>query len=365
MTTIRYIEWAASVLFGTAVILGISRLTDKIQKLWLKVLIFILKFILMTGLALLLIAYASPFLWKYNYPLSGIYIALLADCICDIVMAAVSLFRKKQKFSFRAVVFCIITLLVSVYGTVNSQIIRKDHREFSSAKLKQPHTFVFLSDLHYGSSQRTDTIEKALDEIRDLHPEFVVLGGDICDEHTEKDEMELIFRQLGSLETPVYYIYGNHDRQDRGHYVGGKKYSEDELAAAIENSGITILQDDVTQIGTDLVLIGREDSSRPARAAVKDLPEWSSDAYVICTDHSPYMNEDILAEGADLQLSGHTHAGQYFPLKYVYTLAGLSVYDTYRIGDTDLYVSPGIGGWYMPFRNEAQCSYTVIELKPE
>ena len=119
-------------MFGFLILLGISFLCEKIKKKWLKVLIFFVKFILMTGLALALIAFASPFLWKFNYPLLGIYAGLLADCICDVLMAVYSLFRKKRTFAFRTAVLGIITVLVSAYGTVNSQIIRKDRLQVTS-----------------------------------------------------------------------------------------------------------------------------------------------------------------------------------------------------------------------------------------
>ena len=190
MTMVKYAEWIASGLFGAAVVLCIGFLTEKVHSRWLKALIFLLKLVLMTGLALLLIAFAGPFLWKYNYPLSGIYAALLSDCICDVLLAFRSLFRKERSFALRAKVFGAAALLVFAYGTVNSQIIRKDHLEISSPKLQQEHTFVFLSDLHYGSSQRQETVTGALKEIEELRPEFILLGGDLTDEHTEKSEME-------------------------------------------------------------------------------------------------------------------------------------------------------------------------------
>lgn len=367
MTAPGYLKWMASALFGFVLMLALRRLSDKVKKQWIRVLIFFVKFFGMTVLALRLIAFASPFLWKYSYPLLGIYVALLADCMTDVIAAVCALFKKERTTgrTFRTSVLSALTLVLFAYGTINSAVIRQDRLQFRSDKIKEPHMFVFLADLHYGSSQTRNTVEKALKEIKALHPDFVILGGDICDEHTEKEEMEWIFRQFGSLETPVYYIYGNHDRQERGDYIGGKKYSEKEIADAISDSGITILPDDAAVIGDDLVLLGREDVSHESRKAVKDLPELPAGAFVICADHTPYQNEDILETGADLQLSGHTHAGQYFPVKHIYRLLGLNVYGTYTIGNTELYVSPGIAGWYMPFRNEAHCSYAVVELMPE
>lgn len=127
-------------------------------------------------------------------------------------------------------------------------------------------------------------------------------------------------------------------------------------------SGVIIVKDEVLQIEDDLVLVGREDVSNLTRIPLKDLAKREEGTYVIWTDHSPYQNEEIREANADLQLSGHTHAGQIFPIRWLYTLAGLNVVYTYRIADTDLYVSPGIGNWYYPFRNETHCSYAMIDL---
>jgi len=78
-----------------------------------------------------------------------------------------------------------------------------------------------------------------------------------------------------------------------------------------------------------------------------------------------YAPEDTAASGADLQLSGHTHAGQLFPLRLIYNLTGYDAYGFYQHGDTTTYVSAGASGWNFPFRTEAQCQYDVIEFQPE
>ena len=89
----------------------------------------------------------------------------------------------------------------------------------------------------------------------------------------------------------------------------------------------------------------------------------SYNAYVLMVDHAPYVTQDIIDSGADLQLSGHAHAGQLFPLQGVYRLAGYDAYGFFRHGDTDLYVSAGASGWSFPFRTEAGCHYEVITLE--
>ena len=360
----KYIEWALSILSAFLVVYLLNIAVSRKDDWRLKIVVFIIKVLAFAGLAFLLIALAHPILWKYGYPFAGLYVVLLADCLCDLVMFVIALFTRKGYKTVRLIVSIIVTLIVVLYGTINSQIIRKNEITYYSSKLNSEHRFVFISDLHYGSSQRQDTIEKALSEINALKPEFVLLGGDITDEKTSRENMEWIFNKLGSLDTKVFYIYGNHDRQDRGDYVGGRKYTEQELEDAIVNNGLIILKDDYTIIN-ELVILGREDISRPDRVPLPDLKKLPDNKYVICVDHSPYQNEEIREMKADLQLSGHTHAGQFFPLHLVYSLAGLNVVNDYRFDDTDLFVSPGIGGWFYPYRNEANCQYEVVRLIPE
>lgn len=127
---------------------------------------------------------------------------------------------------------------------------------------------------------------------------------------------------------PTYYIYGNHDRQIKADArAKGRQYTEQELAETITKNGITILRDGYPFFAEDLVLMGREDYSAVAgRKKVEDLPALPSTAYVVNVDHSPYQYDDIVKTGADLQLSGHTHDGQYFLLGIGYSLFVKNVY---------------------------------------
>ena len=113
------------------------------------------------------------------------------------------------------------------------------------------------------------------------------------------------------------------------------------------------------------MLLGREDSDCDRRISVDMLKQRPNNKYVITLDHSPYSYDDITATGADLQLSGHVHAGQLFPLREVYPLTVQNIYGDYRYGDTELYVSAGFSGWCFPLRSEAHCHYEVINLKKD
>lgn len=176
--------------------------------------------------------------------------------------------------------------------------------------------------------------------------------------------MEEICKMLGELGAPVYFIYGNHDLQLSASDVGGRTYSDDELKNAIESNGIIILRDEYVTIDDDLVILGRDDFSSDKKS-VEDLPEIPSERYFITVDHAPYQYDDIVKTGADLQLSGHVHAAQLFPLSILYTFKVDNIYGSYRMGSTDIYVSSGFSVWAFPFRTEAHCNYEVIILKPD
>ena len=316
---------------------------------------------------MLLIAFAPKTIWNHEYLYVALYMALIPDILNDIFLFIISLFRKKkinEKKHF--LIVSVFTLVFFVYSVLNMQMISGKYHEIRSSKLKNEYTLVFFADLHYGSSQSKDTVDKALDEIGSLKPDMLVLGGDITDENTTREEMEYLYKKISSLDIPTYFVYGNHDRQERGDLIGGQKYTEKQLEEAITGNDIKILYEDYVKINDDLIIMGREDPSHPLdRKEVKDLPKTDKDSYFIVIDHTPYQNEDIIELKADLQLSGHTHAGQIFPVQTIYRIIGLNTCGDYKVGDTHLYISPGIAGWYFPLRSEAHSNYEVFELKPE
>ena len=70
-----------------------------------------------------------------------------------------------------------------------------------------------------------------------------------------------------------------------------------------------------------------------------------------------------VAAGVDLQISGHTHAGQLWPFDYAIRLDQPAVQGLSRHGDTQLYVTAGAGYWGPPMRIGARPEVTVVELR--
>ena len=364
MDTLHYIKWFFWAAAMFALLQAVQIPVRKTNSHLLKLFVWVIKLVLMIALAFALIAFAAPIFWRHGYPFAALYIALLADVLCDPLKAVLYGFRKKTDQKISLLLSLLSMAAVLIYGTVNMERVVPSRHVYTSGKLKQSYTAVFVSDLHIGSSQSEAVVEKAFNEIRELHPDFILLGGDISDEQSRNDEMKWTYEQLGKMDVPVYYIYGNHDRQPRSAYMYGPTYSRDELADTITDNGLIILQDELVKIGDDLYLLGREDTSEITRKDVNELEKAPEDAYVLVVDHSPYEDGDIIAYGADLQISGHTHAGQFFPLRMIYDMLNYHAYGDYQIGSTKLLVSAGISGWGYPFRNEAHSSYDVIELRP-
>lgn len=199
-----------------------------------------------------------------------------------------------------------------------------------------------------------------------VHPDFIVLGGDVTDEGTSRESMIKVFEELGTLNSTygTYFIYGNHDRQPKvGDYRDGTKpYSNDELVSVIKKNNIKILEDDSVVINNDIVLVGRKDAGHGndiKRASIFDLV--NDNKFVLVLDHQT-LDECNVSKVADLMISGHTHGGQIFPYGLVTDLSGKPNYGLYSYGTMKEIVSSGFCGWGIPLRNECPCEYVVVKV---
>lgn len=252
------------------------------------------------------------------------------------------------------------------WGFRNMGQIRAVEYTVTSEKLDSGYDVVFLSDVHYGTIQSPEVLRRAVEEINARQPDVVILGGDIVEEGTSKEAMEEAFRVLGNLKSTygTCYIYGNHDRQ-RYLPASSRAYTEEELEQALAGNGIEILCDRYITLEEDFVLAGREDVGEAfGRISAGDLLGGADrERFLLVADHQPTGVEENASEGVDLQLSGHTHAGQIFPAGYLIELFGGLTYGLYREGDCQVIVSSGAAGWGFPVRTQGRCEYVVVHLR--
>lgn len=321
------------------------------------------------AVACAVIVLAGPVFFRPVQPVMVIiYAVLLTDAAADVLYGVYLAVRKRERrFAVSKAVSLLLGVLFFAYGTVNMQIVRPDEHTYTSPKLTRTHKIVFVADLHVGSAQNFSTTAKMIDDIRNEQPDAVILGGDITDDYTEKAEMEETYRLFGSIGAPVYFIFGNHEVVQHEKYMkNGLHYTEDELVQTMQKNGITVLADEYAVLADDLLLLGREDAAVPTlRRDIGTLKNPAPEKYLIVVDHQPTRAKDNLAAGTDLQLSGHTHAGQLFPNGLFLSFFSYTRGD-YDLGDgRTLFVSPGACGWRVPFRTESHCRYEVVTLQPE
>ena len=361
-----YLIWAVLFLAAELLItLGWLLLAKKQLKPAFRITICVAKLLVAVGCAALVMA-GPVFLRPVQPFLVALYAALWADGVADLVYSIFCLASKKErKAKMQKVLGIALGVLFFVYGTVNMQLVSPHYHTYTSAKLQGEHKFVFVADLHVGSAQNFSTTEKTIAAIGAEKPDFVILGGDITDDYTTKEEMEQTYKCFGELGVPVYFIFGNHEVVQHAKYIkGGLPYTEKELTDAIEQNGIQILKDEYVEIAPDLLLLGREDAAAgDARADKNDIPNPAPEKFLLTADHQP-LEKDNLWLGTDLQVSGHTHAGQLFPLGTLFGVVAHN-YGDYHFDDATLLVSSGASGWRVPFRTQAHSQFDVITLKPQ
>ncbi|MFO7923708.1 MAG: metallophosphoesterase [Bacteroidales bacterium] len=218
-----------------------------------------------------------------------------------------------------------------------------------------------VSDIHLGSLTPNNRVGKLVKKINSLSPDIILVAGDMLDE----DVGPVIHRDLGSsiknLSAPlgVYGITGNHE------YIGGIS----KAAQYLTSHGVNLIRDSVIKINDSFYLAGREDLnierfSGKKRISVEELlKDTGDDLPVILLDHQPFNLEKSAAAGADLQLSGHTHHGQIWPLNFitraVYTISrGFGEVDGMKV-----YVSNGVGTWGPPMRLGSRPEIVLITIR--
>lgn len=275
-----------------------------------------------------------------------------------------------EKFKYAVfMVTCISVSLIILTGFINALSPKVKTIDLSIEKYagnRQGLNIAMASDIHMGILVGPRRTKKMATLINNLKPDIVVFAGDMVDEELAPVLRFDLGRELKKISAPlgVYAVTGNHE------YIGGAEKAKKYL----ENHGVTMLNDTMIHIDNSFYLAGREDrtSIRFGNKKRKELDELLNGADlnkpVIMLDHQPFGLNEVAKSGADLQISGHTHHGQLWPLNYL-TRAIYEVSTGLRkLGKTWFYVSPGYGGWGPPVRTNSRPEVVLFRIsfiKPE
>lgn len=261
----------------------------------------------------------------------------------------------------------VVTVLFLGYGYYNINHVVATNYELSSDKINDL-KIIEIADLHMSTSINIDELKRYCDEMSELNADIVVLAGDIFDENTPLEDMMEASKILSTIDNDlgIYYVYGNHDN---GRY-DGMTFGPEEIKENLEKNGITVLDDEVVCLD-DVNIIGRKDASfwgenprLSSEELYQKIPEDKKSNYTILLDHQPLDLNENADVGVDLQLSGHTHGGQLFPMGIIQSLASDTLVSGSReIGDFTAITSSGIAGWRYPIKTGARSEYVVINIK--
>ncbi len=220
---------------------------------------------------------------------------------------------------------------------------------------------VMLSDIHLSTINGESLLSKIVEKINSLEPDVVFIPGDIVDDRAKTLRMEGIGKSLSGIKTKygIFASTGNHE------FINGINST----SHFITENGITLIRDSSILIAENFVLVGREDSSKPnftrePRTSLKEILYTVDKNYpIILLDHTPFKLEEAEANGIDLQLSGHTHHGQMFPLNFITKLIYEVSWGYKKKSTTNYYVSCGVGTWGPPVRLGSESEIVNLKIK--
>ncbi len=222
-----------------------------------------------------------------------------------------------------------------------------------------------LSDIHVGPTIKASYLRALVEKTNAQEPDIVVVTGDLVDGSVRllRDHTAPLAELKASLGR--FFVTGNHE------YYSGVE----EWMAEVERLGLKVLHNESVRVerdGASLAMCGVPDMHGD-RFLPSHAPDYSAamagteDADVrVLLAHQPLQVRGLAETSVqpELQLSGHTHGGQYFPFTLLIKAAQPYNVGMHRVGKTWLYVNPGSGYWGPPVRVGQPAEITLLRLVP-
>lgn len=335
------------------------------------------------------------FLLKYAFSLIGgvdaIYLILIVILIGLIRLVPMFLEAKKSRkitrflttvdgiwmwVSVMLVIYVVVVYIINVFVStsllINAMLLaiipilgvynyHKAHKlvvnevTLTLDNLSRDINIVQMSDVHFGSVRHKEVIHKIVGKLKELEDicELAIISGDLADGSSvvEKDD----FIEFRDVNMPIIFTPGNHD-----FYPGVESVID-----ASKNAGIIVLDNDNFEF-KNLNIYGLtysfEDIEKPGVEEIKS--KIDPDLVNIINYHVPYDWDEFSEMGFDIQLSGHTHGGQFYPAIYLANI----LYD-YNMGlfknnsGNYLHVTTGVGSMDLPMRWGTDSELVVLKLR--
>ncbi len=270
---------------------------------------------------------------------------------------------QRSLFYRRALVGCIIGAVLSIGagGMQEAYNLKVTHLNLALAGLPPElngFSMVQVTDVHYGMLINNGKLMKIVNRINELQPDVVLITGDLFDEGVSHMEEAAIPLSHIKSRQGVYAATGNHE------FLAGI----DRVTDIMREANIEVLRNRVRVLPSGLQLIGIDDPT--GYEIMGDLPPdfnsilsgLDSHKPSILLYHPPTQFEKAALFGTTLQLSGHTHGGQIFPIQFFDRMIYPFTSGLHQLGDSFLYVSRGVGTWGPPMRVGSPPELVYIRL---
>lgn len=283
-------------------------------------------------------------------------IFLLLDILRITNLLPVSQILHQSWIGFGSVVGLVfITLLLGNIKYHNKERVELNIQFEKMNSTDPPLKIVAISDLHLGYNIKNEEFSEWIELINKENPDIVLIAGDMIDNSVRpvRDmQTDRLFKTIQS-KYGIYACLGNHE------YISGIQGGE----AFLKDAGVQILKDQSVLINDQFYIVGRDDRMNQNRMDLNDLLDTLDRSKpIILLDHQPYELEVTERNGIDLQISGHTHDGQIWPISWITRSIYEISHGYLKKGNSNIYVSSGIGLWGGKFRVGTQSEYVVINL---
>jgi predicted MPP superfamily phosphohydrolase len=282
-------------------------------------------------------------------------------------------------WQFSAAAVPLLGLLATVIGFVNARrtaaVVRVDVPIKGLPAPLEGFTFAQISDIHVGPTIRKDYLQRIVDKVNSLNADAVAITGDLVD--GKVSELAAHVAPLSSLRSRhgSFFVTGNHEYYSGApawinelRRIGLRVLLNEHVVLHHGGAGASLDLDD-SQITAPLVLAGVTDYSAhhfdpaqrsDARAALEGAPPAAPVRVLLA--HQPRTAAAAAEAGFDLQLSGHTHGGQFYPWNLFVRFQQPFTAGLHRLGELWVYTSRGTGYWGPPKRFGAPSEITLIRL---
>ena len=336
-----------------------------------RIIIFICKEIKYKWINILLLILSILFVLP-AFNLFGFWaVVVLHMFVISIIIDIIYYISKKRSHYFNKIyqlgitpILCVFIVLGYAYLNMKD-VSQKEYTVYTKKNIHQSYKIALITDLHFGNTMNQEELKHYCEDISKQNIDIVLLGGDIVDELSSQNEMKQAFSELGKIKNKsgIYYVYGNHDRAN---YAQNPPFTYSELDQTLEKNSIKILSDQSVSINDDFILFGREDRNGVDRKVSSALlnSHINQNAFLLMLDHQPVdlkINDEL---GYDLQLSGHTHGGQMFPVVLISDILGFGEmnYGYRKLNHMQVVVSSGIAGWGYPLRTGSHSEYVIVNI---